>query len=83
MNSRKITLLLAMFLGVASPVTIARAPDPIRPFLGEYQGHTIEDSAGMLTIHDIGVRITQFDGGFTVEWNMVTRNTNGESLRAH
>ena len=76
MNSQKIALLLAMFLGVASPVVNAGVPSPIRSFLGEYQGHTIEDSAGVLTIHDIGVRITHFDGGFTVEWNMVTRNTN-------
>ena len=81
MNASRFALLLAMFLGGALPAANASAPDPIRSFIGEYQGHSIEDSEGVLTIHDIGVRIGRFDGGFTVEWNTATRNANGEADR--
>ena len=74
MNASRFVLLLTMFLGGALPVANAGAPDPIRSFVGEYRGHSIEDSESVLTIHDIDVRITLFDGGFTVEWITVTRN---------
>lgn len=82
MSPSRLVLLLAMFLGGALPVANAGAPDPIRSFVGEYQGHSIEDSESVLTVHDIDVRITRFDGGFTVEWNTVTRNANGKAERS-
>ena len=81
MNASRFVLLLAMFLGGALPVANADAPDPIRSFVGEYQGHTIQDSEGVLTVHDIGVRITRFESGFTGDWSTVAQNANGEAER--
>ena len=82
MAASRFVLLLTMFLGGALPVANAGAPDPIRSFVGEYRGHSIEDSESVLTIHDIDVRITRFESGFTVKWSMVTRNANGEAERS-
>lgn len=78
MNTSRLLLLLAIFLGGGLPAANASESNSIVPFLGEYQGHSIVDSAGVLTIHDIGVRITQFEGGFTVAWSTATQNSNGE-----
>ncbi len=81
MNAARLSMAIAILLSGAIHAAYADVPDPIRPFLGEYQGHSIEDSARVHTIHDIGVRITRFDGGFTVQWSMVTPLSSGETGR--
>jgi hypothetical protein len=82
MKAHSFVLLLTILSGGTLPTVNADSPDPVDLFLGEFQGHSTDDSAGVLTIHDIGVRIARSEEGFTVEWKTVTPDASGKLDRS-
>ncbi len=72
---------IAVLLGALAAAGGACADD-IEPFLGEYRGHSISDTASGLQERDLSVVIRgKGRGGFVIEWTTVSRGSTSGKLR--
>lgn len=74
-------LLTGMLLLV--PMTGWANQSAIDPFLGVYEGVSVEDPSGVLTAGDIGVQIRRLDDDFIVDWHSVITDADGVRRRNH